>query len=78
MSQGVGAHEEELVGSGESQEVPCVPLCGLTATCMSSERQLACRAVWVHPLTEGAAVPTTTGQVQNQHPHIASSYASHP
>lgn len=27
------------------EEVPCVPLCGLTATCMSSGLLLLCRAV---------------------------------
>lgn len=28
---------------GSHEEVPCVPLGGLTATCMPSELQLACR-----------------------------------
>lgn len=46
------------------EKVPCIPLGGLTATCMSSELQLACRTVWVHPLIEDAAVPTATEQVQ--------------
>lgn len=36
--------------------VSCVPLGGLTVTCVSSELQLACRTVC--PLMEGTAVPT--------------------
>lgn len=43
---------------GSHEEVPCVPLCGLTATCMSSGLQLVCRTVWAHPLVESTAVST--------------------
>lgn len=48
---------------GSQEEFPCVPLGGLIVTGMPSELQLACGAVWVHPLIEGAAVSTATEQV---------------
>lgn len=41
---------------GSHEEVPCLPLSGLTASCVSSEPQLTCRAVWVHSFVGDAAV----------------------
>lgn len=41
------------------EEVPCVPLCDLTATCMSPGLQLVYRA---HPLTESTAVSVALGR----------------
>ena len=48
---------------GSQEEVLCVTLGGLTVTGIPSELKLACGAVWVHPLIEGAAIPTATEQV---------------
>lgn len=41
------------------EEVPCVPLCDLTATCMSPGLQLVYRT---HPLTESTAVSAALGR----------------
>lgn len=43
---------------GSHEEVPCVPLRGFTATCMTSGLHLVCRTVWAHPLVESTAVST--------------------
>lgn len=50
---------------GSHEEVPCVPLRGLTATCMSSGLQLVCRTVWAHPLVESADVSTALNSAES-------------